>query len=240
MSSRLLDHAIAQCPKMVLDIGVGSGWASRAFIATGSVAVGMDVQEAPLEHERYVHIQSAFEVAEPQEDTKFDMVWCTDVLHSVPNVQAFLVKIADLLEDDGWLCLSVHPYSQDRLHLGNLTLWTPAHLVYNLICAGYDCKDALWYTEYNTIGLCVQKKRIEDMSWRTGDEREEAVLNQYSPVPMRQDCGAWWANNWPQETSGRVNDPPMVTIGEVKTNLPPRNELAYGPNPALRKQHGTR
>jgi len=239
MSSRLLAHAISQSPELVLDLGVGSGWATAGFISTGSTVVGIDVKDAPFEHEKYTHIKDAFEIVEPEEDTKFDLVWCTDVLQSVPNVQAFLVKIANLIADDGWLYLSVHPYSQDRLHIGNLSVWTPAHLVYNLICAGYDCKKAQWYTEYNTIGLCVRKLRIDDMTWRTGDEREEATINLYSPVHIRHDSGAWWANNWPQETSGRVNDPPLVTIGEIKTNLPPKNQLAYGPNPALRKEAGS-
>jgi SAM-dependent methyltransferase len=233
---RLLEHALTGSPEYVIDIGTGSGWAAKAFIGNGARVVGVDVKDSPHEHKNYTHVQLAFEVLEPQDDAeKFDLVWCADVLQSVPNVQAFLVQIAALVKNDGWLYFTVPALHQKRIHIGNLTVWSPAHLVYNLICAGYDCSGAMWYTEYETIAICLPNRRIEDMSWRTGDYREEATINEYSPGRLGHDHGSWWANKWPEETKGRVVDPPLVTVGEHRTNLPPEVQLAYGPNPALRK-----
>lgn len=38
-----------------------------------------------------------------------------------------------------------------------------------------------------------------------------------------------------KELPGRVMDPPLVTSGVIRSNLPPQVQLAYGPNPELRK-----
>lgn len=234
--TRLLEHALTQSPGTVLDLGVGSGWAAKAFIAYGASVAGIDVKDPPHEHERYTHTQMAVELIEPQEEfDRVDMIWCSHLLQLLPNVQAFLVQIEALLKDDGWLYIAVPSSPQNRFRVGHLTLWTPALLIYNLICAGYDCKDAQWFTSYDTIGLCVKKKRIEDMSWRTGTEEELVSLNEYAPAPLKNEHGAWWANKWPTETPGRVIDPPLVTSGVIRTNLQPSAQLAFGPNPKLRE-----
>ena len=41
-----------------------------------------------------------------------------------------------------------------------------------------------------------------------------------------------------KELPGRVMDPPLVTSGVIRSNLPPQVQLAYGPNPELRKEPG--
>jgi len=236
----LLHHALTKKPQTVLDLGVGDGSHTKAFIATGSSVVGVDVKDPPHKHERYTHSQMPVEFLEPADDAEpYDMVWCSHLLQLLPNVQAFLVQIDSFLKDDGWLYIAVPSNTQERFHIGQLTLWTPALLVYNLICAGWDCSKAEWFTSYDTIGLCVQKKRIEDMSWRTGTIEELPSLNDHSPVAMKHEHGAWWSNNWPVDLPGRAMDPPMVTAGVIKTNLQPHTQLAYGPNPELRKEPGT-
>ena len=237
-SHRLLSHALVKDPELVLDLGVGKGAAAMAFLSRGATVVGVDVEESPFEHESYHHRQGPVEHMEPS--TKYNLIWTANLLQCLPNVQAFLVQLAESLEDDGHLFIAVPSKAQDRLSIGNLTVWTPALLIYNLVCAGWDCSNAQWYTEYDTIGLCLPNERIEDMSWRTGTPQEEPFFNQYTPAPLRHESGAWLANNWPEETSGRLTDPPLVTAGVHKTNLPPKIELAYGPNPDLRRGYEKR
>ena len=126
----LLDHALGKEPLTVLDLGIGDGTYAKAFIGQGSKVVGVDVKDSPHEHERYTHSQMPVEFLEPADDSEpYDMVWCTDLLQLLPNVQAFLVQIDSFLKDDGWLYLSVPCNSQDRFHIGHLTLWNPALLV---------------------------------------------------------------------------------------------------------------
>ena len=96
----------------------------------------------------------------------------------------------------------------------------------------------MWYTEYCTIGLIVQKKPEIDLKWRTGMPNEVKDLNQYTPFRINHEDSAWWPNNWYEETIPVAPDPPSVTADYQRTNLPPEVQLAYGPNPALRKEPG--
>lgn len=232
-SVRLLEAAIAKSPETVLDIATGPGNHAVSFIANGSKVTGVDVSPPEVIHDNYTHIKLPYEKLEL--DEQFDMVFSCHTLEHIPNVQHFLIALREWLKDDGWLCISVPPASQDRLHVGHLTVWTPALLVYNLICAGWDCKEAKWYTEYCSIGLMVQKTKDVDLSGRTGMPSEVVWLQEYAPRTISHNEGAWWGNNWPDETVPRVPDPPFVTIGLRKTNLPPETQLAFGPNPNLRK-----
>lgn len=241
----LLRHAIAHRAPRVLDVGVGPGTHARAFLGAGSHVTGVDIQPSPFEWDdmceakmlpNYTHVHQAVELLEHEEGAEpFDLIWSCHVLEHIPNVQNHLVQLHDYLKDDGWLYIAVPTNSQDRLHVGHLTIWTPALLIYNLICAGWDCSDAKWYTSYATIGLCMQHKPIKDMSWRTAMPGEEVDMNEYTPIPLRHEHGAWVANNWHEELPGRVSDPPFATAGLYQTDIPPKVQLAFGPNPKLRE-----
>lgn len=234
---RLLEYAIEQKPETVLDVGTGKGMHAFSFLANGSEVTGLDVVPGRIDHPNYKHVESAYELV--KFDDQFDMVWCSHVLEHIPNVQHFLIWLREHLKPGGYLAIAVPASRQNRLHIGHLSLWTPAHLIYNLICAGWDCREALWYTEYLSIGLIVQKTEDLDMEGRTGMPSEGFWLNQYTPKKVYHEDGAWWGNNWHEETFPRVPDPPFVTLGFERSNLPPEVQLAFGPNPALRKPHGT-
>ena len=235
---RLLEHAIGKNPETVLDIGVGKGFHAYSFLAHGIRVTGLDVNEHPtsFQHPLYDHVQRSIELVEL--DRQFDMLWCCHTLEHIPNVQHALIKFRSWLKDDGYLAIAVPTDRQSRIHIGHLTLWTPAHLIYNLVCGGWDCTDALWYTEYRTIGLIVKKRPEIDYSGRTGTPQELMWFNQYTPTFIGHNCAAWLENNWPDPTEQRVADPPFVTVGIERTNLPPNDELMWGPNPALRKPKG--
>ena len=66
-------------------------------------------------------------------------------------------------------------------------------------------------------------------------------LNQFTPRSVHHESGAWWGNNWLDEfEANRAPDPPSVTIGNQVSDLKPEIQLAYGPNPNLRKMpHGS-
>ena len=237
-ANSLLRQALTYHPDEVLDIGVGRGDHAIAFIANGAKVVGVDLRPANIEHKHYEHHQDPYE--ELELDKQFDMVWCSHTLEHIPNVQNFLLKLRGWLKPEGFLCMAVPTDRQRRFHISHLTLWTPAHLAYNLICAGWDCSDAIWYTEYLTIGLIIQKTDDLDLDWRTAMPDEQHFINQFMPIEVSHEDGAWWGNNWPEELdTGRVSDPPLVTIGASQTNLKPEIQLAYGPNPKLRKDKGT-
>ena len=245
---RLLEHALTKKPETVLDVGVGPGWHAMPFLAQGSSVTGIDVSlphHAVMDHENYTHIQTLYEQANALEDAegnkfgdrKYDMIWCNHVLEHIPNSQHFLMWLRGHLKPGGWLFLAVPSSRQNRLHIGHCSLWTPAHLVYNLIIAGWDCKDANWYTEYLSIAICLQRVDDIDMSGRTALPSEHDWLNKYSPIKIYHEDGAWWGNRWHEEgLEPRAPDPPFVTVGyDGRGSLPPEMQLHYGPNPELRK-----
>lgn len=231
---RLLEYAIDLKPKKVLDISVGPGNHARGFICNGTQVTGLDITPAPIVHPLYDHIQSPYETAEIGE-RQWDMVWSCHTLEHVPNVQHFLIHLRKWLKEDGCLAISVPTNRQNRLHIGHLTLWTPAHLIYNLVCAGWDCKKAIWYTGASSIGLVVQKTIEVDDTGRTGMPSEAAWFNKYTPMLINHCDAAWLPNNWHEDTSLRFEDPSHVVIGQTKTTLEPYELLQYGPNPKLRK-----
>lgn len=233
---RLLEYALTMEPETVLDIAVGTGKHALAFIGNGVKVTGVDLRASPLEHENYTHIQSPYETIDLEE--KFDMIWSCHTLEHVSNVQHFLTSLSLYIKDGGWLAIAVPPAYQNRLHIGHLTLWTPAHLVYNLICAGWDCSEAVWYTEYCTIGLMIQKRPEIPLDWRTGMPNETSALQQYAPIRMNHEDNAWWDDNWFEETTPIAEDPPNVVAGNQYSNLQPKIQLGYGPNPNLRKPPG--
>jgi len=235
---RLLEHALTKGAKSVLDIGVGTAHHATAFICAGAEVTGIDLQKSRLENESYTHIQDMFETHD-FEDQKFDLIWASHILEHMGNVQLALAQMSKHLKDDGWLYIAVPTDLQHRFHIGRLTLWTPAHLVYNLICAGWDCKEAKWYSEFATIGLCLKKRPTISLAWRSTGPGEQDELNKYTPITVRHEDGAWWGNNWHEKTGDRNPDPPCVTMGVIHSNVPPAVQLAYGPNPNLRKPPGT-
>lgn len=230
----LLEYAITKRPETVLDVAVGPGKHAVSFIANGSKVTGMDLTPAGIRHPNYEHIASPYETADVG-DRQWDMIWSCHTLEHVSNVQHFLMHLYKWLKKDGWLAIAVPPTRQNRLHIGHLTLWTPAHLIYNLVCSGWDCKKARWYTSESTIGLIVQKTEEVDINGRTGLPSEAAWFNQYTPMVINHCDAAWLPNNWHENTPYRLPDPSHVTIGVTKTTLPPLESLAFGPNPGFRK-----
>ena len=232
---RLLEYAISKKPDTVLDLAVGPGKHAVGFLSNGSSVTGMDVTPAKIIHPVYDHIQAPYETAEVG-DRQWDMIWCCHTLEHIPNVQHFLVHLYKWLKEDGYLAISVPNSRQNRLHVGHLTLWTPAHLIYNLVCSGWDCKEAEWYTGASTIGLIVKKTKEVDDTGRTGLPSEAVWFNKYVPTLISHCDAAWLPNNWHEETALRVEDPSQVVVGYTKTSLPPYELRPFGPNPAFRKE----
>ena len=84
--------------------------------------------------------------------TGFDLVWCSHVLEHQPNPNLFLKKCFDILNDDGWLCVTVPP-RKDEIVGGHLTLWNAGLLLYNLIMAGFDCSEDTFRTAKSKVML---------------------------------------------------------------------------------------
>ena len=113
-------------------------------------------------------------------DKLYDCIWCSHVLEHQLNVNHFLTKIFHTLKDGGVLAITVPPLKEEIVG-GHVTLWNAGLLLYNLILAGFDCRDAAVKTYGYNISVIVQKKTaiLPDLLFDAGDIR---TLNEFFPL----------------------------------------------------------
>jgi SAM-dependent methyltransferase len=124
-----------------------------------------------------------------------DAIWCCHVLEHQRNVGAFLEKCYRDLRLGGWLAITVPPMKPEIVG-GHLTLWNAGLLLYNLILAGFDCREASVKTYDYNVSVIVRKSPafIPELKMDFGDI--EALAHCF-PVPV---CNSFDGNigsvNW--------------------------------------------
>jgi SAM-dependent methyltransferase len=118
-------------------------------------------------------------------DRKFDGIWCCHVLEHQQNVNTFLTKIYDTLEDDGLLAITVPPLKHSIVG-GHLTLWNMGLLYYNLVSAGFDCSNAIHRKYGYNISIILNKKSIVNMPNLHYDKGDIELLAPYFPFSVCQ------------------------------------------------------
>jgi len=118
----------------IIEIGSRNGVAARVFSFLGKEVHTVEVHEGYEASYTgdYVDIQFPMPV---------DAIWCSHVLEHQRNVGRFCEKLHDDLKEGGILALTV-PTSLSPLLIGHCNIFTPLHLMYNLILAGFDCSEA--------------------------------------------------------------------------------------------------
>ena len=139
----LADYAF----ESVLDIGSGLGEHKRLFEYFGKKPVSVDIVQSADYCGNFLDIDI---------EKKFDAIWCSHALEHQRNVGLFLDKIYDSLTEDGVLAIVVPIHPGERLISGHLTSWSIPLLCYNLIMAGFDCRQAAIMSSYE-LSLVVKK-----------------------------------------------------------------------------------
>lgn len=113
-------------------------------------------------------------------DKLYDCIWCSHVLEHQLNVNHFLTKIFHTLKDGGVLAITVPP-RKDEIVGGHVNLWNAGLLLYNLILAGFDCKNAAVKSYDYNISVIVEKKTaiLPNLNYDTGDIN---ALNEFFPL----------------------------------------------------------
>jgi len=113
-------------------------------------------------------------------DKLYDCVWCSHVLEHQLNVNHFLTKIFHTLKDNGVLAITVPPLKHEIVG-GHVTLWNAGLLLYNLILAGFDCKDAAVKSYGYNISVIVNKRTaiLPELNYDAGDIN---ALNEFFPL----------------------------------------------------------
>lgn len=186
----------------VLDIGCGQGLHSKIFRDHLKTVVGIDART----HWGAPEIVADFithPFAEP-----FDLVWCSHVLEHQPNVQQFLHKVYAVLKPGGILAVTVPPRKPNIVG-GHVSIWNAGLLLYNLILAGFDCREAMVRQYYYNISVVV-RKACASLPALTMDAGDIELLTPYFPHALnaRQDfSGDISELNWdttpdPRPTAG--------------------------------------
>jgi SAM-dependent methyltransferase len=118
----------------VLEIGSRCGTAARAFEFLGKKVYSVEILEAYEASVCGDYLDARF--PEP-----FDAIWCSHVLEHQRHLGRFCEKMFDDLRPGGVLALTV-PTSLSPLLIGHCNIFTPLHLIYHLILAGFDCSAA--------------------------------------------------------------------------------------------------
>ncbi len=126
----------------VLDIGSGSGEHAAIMAAAGKQVTAIDYGNSFYFKSGQSNIQVTIgDFMSLDFPHKFDCVWCSHVLEHQLNVQIFLTKVRDVLLENGVLAITVPPLKH-KIAGGHVSLWNGGLLLYRLVLAGFDCKDA--------------------------------------------------------------------------------------------------
>jgi hypothetical protein len=152
-------------------------------------------------------------------DQPVDAIWCSHVLEHQRHLGRFLEKMYDDLKVGGVLAVTV-PSALHPLLMGHCNIFTPLHLIYNLVLAGFDCAEASIKQYDWQFGIIVKKKPndIPRISFATthldgGDNSigyHPQILNCFPPSIARQ------------------FDPGGIVWGEVEMTCPPEMFPFFG------------
>ncbi|MCS6812712.1 MAG: class I SAM-dependent methyltransferase [Cyanobacteria bacterium] len=189
----------------VLDIGSCEQNASRIFRHLGKHTTTVEILPG---YEADYHADY-LSVTLPQ---PMDAIWCSHVLEHQRNPGLFLDKVYDDLKEGGILALTV-PYQVDSsLCLGHCNLFSPLLLLYHLICAGFDCRQA---------SLRVYNGQISVLLKKVPNTLKRRASFAYMPSPANQyvdtiDYAPELLTYFPVAISGTIHRQPIQAINWPK------------------------
>jgi SAM-dependent methyltransferase len=126
----------------VLDIGSSAGDHAAIMAAAGKQVTAIDYGNSFYFKNSQSNIKATIgDFMNLDFPDKFDCVWCSHVLEHQLNVQQFLVRVRNVLAENGALAITVPPLKH-KIAGGHVSLWNGGLLLYRLVLAGFDCKDA--------------------------------------------------------------------------------------------------
>ena len=125
----------------VLDIGSGAGHHAEFLEGKGHSVTRLDFGESVYFNQNPKQKIVRGNYQDIEFDEKFDLIWACHVLEHQLNINLFLKKIKSDLRRDGLLCVTVPPLKHQIVG-GHVTLWNAGLLMYYLILAGFNCREA--------------------------------------------------------------------------------------------------
>jgi len=165
----------------VLDIGCGEGIHSEIFLQNGKQVTGIDYGRSCYFEKNSGKFNSVIADFNTYEfGLEYDCVWCSHVLEHQININAFLKKVFSVLKEGGILALTVPPMKSVIVG-GHVSLWNAGLLMYNLVLAGFNCRNAKVKTYGYNISLIVEKETIPELPQLHFDAGDIKLLSDYLP-----------------------------------------------------------
>ena len=191
-------EALKACLKLpdiwnVLDVGSGAGEQARVFQEHGKDVATLDRST----HLGVPDVKADFNTHRFGR-TRFDLVWCCHVLEHQRNPGFFLEKLANCCAPGGHICITVPP-AKHNIVGGHVTLWNGGLLLYKMVLAGIDCREArLLQYDYNISVLVPFRERVDlDGRGLVLDAGDLEKLQDLFPFPLTQKAnGDIERHNW--------------------------------------------
>lgn len=185
----------------VLDIGSRDGASAQIFEFCGKHVDTVEISG---------NFQSKYQgdFSKIEFDRQFDCLWCSHVLEHQRNVGCFLDKMFEATKEGGLIAISV-PCAISPILLGHPSIFTPAHLIYHLVCAGFDCRNAEFRIYDWQLSLILRKvtskaPRTPIGMYPSGEFGSyEGMFDLFPPIigeKLRAEQAAWGeieSLNWP-------------------------------------------
>jgi SAM-dependent methyltransferase len=169
----------------VLDVGCGAGMHSEVFLEAGKRVTAVDLGNSHYFRQNEGRIETQIgDFLTMKFPTQYDCVWCSHVLEHQLNVQDFLVKLSSCLREGGVLAITVPPL-KNLIVGGHVSLWNGGLLLYRLVLAGMDCRDARLLTYNNNISALVPKHTINVLDMIEYDRGDIRKIKPYLPQSLK-------------------------------------------------------
>ena len=189
----------------VLDIGSGPGLHARYMADAGKRVIGVDKVKGgglyePFNGGRSLLVEADYLSPDTTFAEPFDAIWCSHMLEHVDNPQAALRKMFSDLKDGGLLVLTVPP-AQHALVGGHFTLWNGGMLLYHLVRAGFDCREAAVKQYGYNITVLVRKRAVPEGAVPSDANYDVDRLKDFLPSSLAWAAGSFNGDihelNWP-------------------------------------------
>lgn len=163
----------------VLDVGCGDGLQARHLAKHGKRVTTISFESYGAHRPDFVGDFEDF-----ASDERYDLVWCSHALEHQANVGLFLQRLVSFVAPGGLLAITVPP-ARPYIVGGHLTVWNAGLLLYNLIVAGIDCREARLKVYGYNISLIVRVRKAELPALRH-DIGDIERLAPFFPMPVQQ------------------------------------------------------
>lgn len=166
----------------VLDIGCGAGEHAEILLNSGKKVTALDYGKSVYFNDNTSLDAKIGDFNVVEFEQQFDCIWSSHVLEHQLNPQTFLLKTHRDLKEGGVLCLSVPPTrSKNWIVGGHVSFWNAGLLLYRLVLAGFDCKNAKVLQYGYNISVIVEKKSIDVIDQITYDAGDIKTISPYLP-----------------------------------------------------------